>query len=89
MELDFESLKAQNNQVDDFTHPDFYEIDNLLTEEHKLIRDSVRQLGEERDFSHNRCVLPGSDLPSAYCSAAWVTSVALGRKFLPNMAAAD
>jgi len=42
MELDFESLKAQNNQVDDFTHPDFYEIDNLLTEEHKLIRYSVR-----------------------------------------------
>lgn len=42
MDLDFESLKAHNNQVDTFTHPDFYVIDSLLTEEHKLVRDSVR-----------------------------------------------
>ncbi|MBT31181.1 MAG: acyl-CoA dehydrogenase [Thalassobius sp.] len=28
---------------DTFTSPDFYEIDDLLTEEHKMIRDSVRQ----------------------------------------------
>ncbi|MFT5724510.1 MAG: glutaryl-CoA dehydrogenase [Bacteroidia bacterium] len=42
MDLDFESLKAHNNQVDSFTHPDFYDIDDLLTEEHKLVRDSVR-----------------------------------------------
>lgn len=42
MDLDFESLKAHNNQVDTFTHPDFYALDSLLTEEHKLVRDSVR-----------------------------------------------
>jgi glutaryl-CoA dehydrogenase len=42
MDLDFESLKAHNKQVDSFTHPDFYNIDDLLTEEHKLVRDSVR-----------------------------------------------
>ena len=28
--------------VDQFTSPDFYEIDDLLTEEHKLIRSAVR-----------------------------------------------
>ena len=28
---------------DDFESPDFYEIDDLLTEEHLMIRDSVRQ----------------------------------------------
>ncbi|MFT5513868.1 MAG: glutaryl-CoA dehydrogenase [Bacteroidia bacterium] len=42
MDLDFESLKAHNNMVDTFDHPDFYEVDSLLTEEHKLVRDSVR-----------------------------------------------
>ncbi len=31
-----------SNRVDDFESPDFYQIDDLLTEEHKLIRSSVR-----------------------------------------------
>jgi len=43
MELDFEALKEQHKNQDGFEHPDFYGIDDLLTEEHKLIRDSVRQ----------------------------------------------
>ncbi len=42
MTLDFEALKEQNGNQDNFQHPDFYGIDDLLTEEHKLIRDSVR-----------------------------------------------
>ncbi len=42
MDLDFESLKEHNNQSDGFNHPDFYAIDSLLSDEHKLVRDSVR-----------------------------------------------
>lgn len=36
-----EFIKA--NKADEFESPDFYEIDDLLTEEHKLIRASVRE----------------------------------------------
>jgi len=32
----------QSNKADLFTYPDFYQIDDLLTEEHKLIRGTVR-----------------------------------------------
>jgi len=32
----------KRNFVDEFEAPDFYQLDDLLTEEHKLIRDSVR-----------------------------------------------
>lgn len=32
----------KRNFVDDFESPDFYQIDDLLTEEHKLIRSSIR-----------------------------------------------
>lgn len=28
--------------TDQYTHPDYYQMDDLLTEEHKLVRDSVR-----------------------------------------------
>ncbi|MFT7233639.1 MAG: glutaryl-CoA dehydrogenase [Cyclobacteriaceae bacterium] len=34
--------QAKRNFVDDFESPDFYQIDDLLTDEHKLIRDSIR-----------------------------------------------
>ena len=27
---------------DSFEHPDFYAVDDLLTEEHKLVRSSIR-----------------------------------------------
>lgn len=33
---------AKRNFVDDFESPDFYQIDDLLTDEHKLIRSSIR-----------------------------------------------
>ena len=29
-------------KLDVYEHPDFYQIDSLLTEEHKLIRSSIR-----------------------------------------------
>ncbi len=32
----------KRNFVDDFESPDFYQVDDLLTEEHKLIRDAIR-----------------------------------------------
>lgn len=40
-----ELLKFKENQkiTDQFKQPDFYGIDDLLTEEHKLIRDSIRE----------------------------------------------
>ncbi|MBI1305481.1 MAG: acyl-CoA dehydrogenase [Bacteroidetes bacterium] len=42
MTLDFNALKEEKKGQDTFQHPDFYAVDDLLTEEHKLIRDSVR-----------------------------------------------
>ena len=39
---DFERLKESKSGQDTFDHPDFYLLDELLTEEHKLIRASVR-----------------------------------------------
>lgn len=38
------STKAKKSLKQDvYEHPDFYQIDNLLTEEHKLIRRSIRE----------------------------------------------
>ncbi|MFT4522239.1 MAG: glutaryl-CoA dehydrogenase [Bacteroidia bacterium] len=42
MTPDFGSLKESKKGQDTFDHPDFYAIDDLLTEEHLLVRDSVR-----------------------------------------------
>jgi len=39
---DFERLRESKLGQDTFDHPDFYLLDELLTEEHKLIRSSVR-----------------------------------------------
>ena len=33
---------TKRNFKDEFESPDFYQIDDLLTEEHKLIRSSIR-----------------------------------------------
>ncbi|MEY2924438.1 MAG: hypothetical protein RLZZ337_986 [Bacteroidota bacterium] len=41
-ESDIQALKEDKKGKDQFTHPDFYAIDDLLTEEHKMVRDSVR-----------------------------------------------
>ncbi len=35
--------EEKRNFVDEFESPDFYDLDDLLTEEHKLIRSSVRE----------------------------------------------
>jgi glutaryl-CoA dehydrogenase len=40
--INFEALRDQNQGKDQYTQPDFYQIDDLLTEEHILIRNSVR-----------------------------------------------
>lgn len=42
MDLNFDALKEQHKNQDKFDHPDFYGVDDLLTAEHKLVRDSVR-----------------------------------------------
>jgi len=34
---------TRKTKADEFVAPDFYQIDDLLTEEHKLVRDSVRE----------------------------------------------
>ena len=41
-QLDYSALKEQNKGKDLFNHPDFYLLDELLTEEHLMIRDAVR-----------------------------------------------
>ena len=40
--INFEELKDRNQGKDRYTQPDFYNIDDLLTEEHILVRNSVR-----------------------------------------------
>ncbi|NQW42171.1 MAG: acyl-CoA dehydrogenase family protein [Bacteroidetes bacterium] len=40
--INFEELKDRNQGKDKYVQPDFYGIDDLLTEEHILIRNSVR-----------------------------------------------
>jgi glutaryl-CoA dehydrogenase len=42
MSTDIQSKIQKSAKQDTFEHPDFYGMDNLLTEEHKLIRSSVR-----------------------------------------------
>ncbi|MFT6826728.1 MAG: glutaryl-CoA dehydrogenase [Roseivirga sp.] len=42
MSTDIQSKIQKSAKQDTFEHPDFYGIDDLLTEEHKLIRSSVR-----------------------------------------------
>src|SRR5687767_4353029 len=41
--LSNETKTKKSLKQDSFDHPDFYNIDDLLTEEHKLIRSSVRE----------------------------------------------
>ncbi len=41
--INFEELKDRNQGKDKYIQPDFYGIDDLLTEEHKLVRNSVRE----------------------------------------------
>jgi glutaryl-CoA dehydrogenase len=43
MATSVEALKEQNKDRDQFDHPDFYLVDELLTEEHKMVRSSVRE----------------------------------------------
>lgn len=40
--INFEELKDRNQGKDKYVQPDFYGIDDLLTEEHILVRNSVR-----------------------------------------------
>lgn len=40
--INYQELKERNQGKDRYTQPDFYKIDDLLTEEHILIRNSVR-----------------------------------------------
>lgn len=40
--IDYAAIKEQNQGKDHYSAHDFYNIDDLLTEEHKLIRESVR-----------------------------------------------
>lgn len=60
---DFEQIKEQNQGKDRFEAHDFYGIDDLLTEEHKLIRSSVRswvkkELSPIIEHSAQHCIFP-------------------------------
>ena len=33
-------------KTDNFQSPDYFNVDELLTEEHKLVRESVRAIGQ-------------------------------------------
>ena len=42
LEIQQEKYKYMAAKTDNFQSPDYFNIDDLLTEEHKLIRESVR-----------------------------------------------
>ncbi|MDA0194810.1 MAG: acyl-CoA dehydrogenase family protein [Bacteroidetes bacterium] len=42
MSISPDLAQVKNRKADDFKSPDFYRLDDLLTEEHKLVRNSVR-----------------------------------------------
>ena len=42
MSISPDLAQAKKLKADDFQSPDFYQLDDLLTEEHKLIRSSLR-----------------------------------------------
>ncbi|WP_337044469.1 acyl-CoA dehydrogenase family protein [Emticicia sp. 17c] len=53
----------RSNKQDDFESPDFYSIDDLLTEEHKMIRSAVREFVKREispiiEDAAQRCVFP-------------------------------
>lgn len=56
-------IEARKNLVDAFESPDFYQIDDLLSEEQKLIRDSIREF-VKREVSpiiedcNQKCIFP-------------------------------
>lgn len=55
-------------RTDLFTHPDYYALDDLLTEEHKLIRDSARDWVKQRvspiiDEHYENATFPNELLP--------------------------
>ena len=41
-DLEIDKLKELHKGRDTFEHPDFYKIDDLLSEEHLMVRDTVR-----------------------------------------------
>ena len=43
MSVSGQSTNKKSLKQDLFDHPDFYDVDSLLTEEHKLIRSSIRE----------------------------------------------
>ena len=47
---EIQALKDTKTGQDTFSHPDFYGIDDLLTDEQKLVRDSVTALSSAVDM---------------------------------------
>ena len=41
--FNFTALKKKQKMTDLFQHPDYYQLDELLSEEHKMIRDATRE----------------------------------------------
>ena len=69
---------------DNFTSPDFYQIDDLLSEEHKLIRESTRQWVSKsvcpiiEDYAQ-KAKFPDHLLPSSWAVESWAASGGRGR----------
>ncbi len=56
-------IEARKNLVDAFESPDFYQIDDLLSEEQKLIRDSIREFVKKEvspiiEDCNQKCIFP-------------------------------
>ena len=64
--INFEDLKDRNQGKDRYVQPDFYNIDDLLTEEHILIRNSVREFPHHIIRGLGEIGAFGPQLPAEY-----------------------
>ena len=62
-----------------FTHPDYYQLDELLTDEHKLIRDTVRAW-IKKEVSPN--IENWAKFPSVSSTSNTTTLCFLGREIM-------
>jgi glutaryl-CoA dehydrogenase len=61
-------IEARQNMVDSFESPDFYQIDDLLSEEHILIRNSIREFVKKEispiiEDCNQKCIFPHHLVP--------------------------
>ena len=75
-------------KTDNFQSPDYFLVDELLTEEHKLVRDSVRNYVKKKFLPSLKIMRKGRSFPSIL-SNNWEILDALAQPFRWNTVAGD